>query len=144
MEQKQHRGPQVPFWEIRGGSRDHPTADTKAQPTSVALVGGAKASGRPTNDKRRQKKRTQWALGQEASSGNKRERKLTNEGPRKQGAGGDNQRTRMQDIRRFFEEKGGDKSPLLDRDMKEWKGGRAQSGPPLEAGSRREEKQDSI
>ena len=50
----------------------------------------------------------------------------------------------MQDIRRFFEEKGGDKSPLLEKDMKERKGDRIQGGPPLEAGLRKEEAQDRL
>ena len=43
-----NRGLTALFWEINGGSADHPTADTMAHPPSVAMVGSTVESGRPT------------------------------------------------------------------------------------------------
>ena len=100
----------------------------------MALVGGAEASGRPTTDKQRHRKRIQWVLGQATSGGNKGELGLAKESLKKQRAGGDISRNRLQDIRSYFEEKGRDNSLPLGRTLDEGKGGRTQGGPPLEAG----------
>ena len=117
MEQTQIRGPQVPFWEIRGGSTDHPTADTRAQQPSVALVGRAEARGRPAKKDSELKKRTQWALGKLAASSKDREEESPKEGHRKQKKGRDTpQRKGIRDIRSFFEAKEGPSGPFLGKD----------------------------
>ena len=110
----------------------------------MALVGGAEASGRPTTDNKRHRKRIQWVLGQATSGGNKGELGLTKESLKKQRAGGDIPRKRLQDIMSYFEEKGRDNSLPLGRTMEERKGGRTQSGPPLEAGPKVEVRRTEI
>ena len=116
------RGPKAPFWGTRGGSTDHPTADTRAQQPSVALVGRAEARGRPAKKDSGQKKRTQWALGKLATSNKDREEESTKEGHRKQKKGRDTpQRKGIRDIRSFFEAKEGPSGPFLGKDKKEGK-----------------------
>ena len=62
------RGPTAPFWEIRGGSKDHPTAETLAKHLpSIARVGGAEARGRPTRKRPEAEKRDQETLGRMAT-----------------------------------------------------------------------------
>ena len=84
MESTKYRGPTAPFWEIRGESADHPTADTMAKPPSKAMVGSAEERGRPTRKESQAKKRATWALGMKASSQKEGKEKLGNEGPKKQ------------------------------------------------------------
>ena len=127
MEQQTYRGPQVPFWEIRGGSTDHPTADTKAQPPSVALVGSAVAWGRPTREAERNKKRSHWVLGRQAASLEERKEKSARGGTRKQRGGRDSPAgKRIKDIRQFFEAKGGSSGPSLESDRNGGEGSRTQ------------------
>ena len=122
MEQNQLRGPQVPFWEIRGGSTDHPTADTRAQQPSMALVGRAEERGRPARKDSGQKKRTQWALGMMAAGSNERKEVPVKEGHRKQRKGrGTPQGKGIKDIRSFFEAKEGPSSPFLGKNRNEGK-----------------------
>ena len=122
MEQIQTGGPQVPFWEIRGGSTDHPTADTRAQQPSVALVGRAEERGRPARKDSGQKKRTQWALGKLAAGSKDREEDSPKEGHRKHRKGrGTPQGKGIKDIRSFFEAKEGTCGPFLGKDRSEGK-----------------------
>ena len=99
-----------------------------AQPPSVAMVGRAEECGRPSREEGRKKKRTHWVLEYEASGNKEGKGKLGKGGNRKQRGGGDVPGTRIQDIRNFFEAKGGDSSPLLETDLKEGKGNGTQSG----------------
>ena len=131
MEHIQTRGPEVPFWEIRGGSTDHPTADTRAQEPSVALVGSAEVRGRPARKECGKKKRTQWVLGKLAAGHKEGKEGSTGEGPRKQRKGKDTpHRKGIEDIRTFFEAKEGPSGPFLGREQKAGKEGRTQGGPP--------------
>ena len=80
-------------------------------------------------------------LEQEASESKEGKGMLGKGGSRKQRTGGDIPGKKIQDIRNFFEAKGGGNSPLLGIDLKEDKGDRTQSGPLLGAGSRKEQPQ---
>ena len=131
MEQNQLRGPQVPFWEIRGGSTDHPTADTRAQQPSMALVGRAEERGRPARKDSGQKNRTQWALGKLAAGSKEREEDSPKEGHRKQKKDrGTPQGKGIRDIRMFFEAKEGTLGPFLGEERSEGKQGMTQCGQP--------------
>ena len=100
-----------------------------AQPPSVVMGCGAEECGRPTREDGRRKKRTYWVLEQEASGNKEGKGKFGNGGSRKQRTGGDIPGKKIQDIRNFFEAKGGDNSPLLGKDLEERKGDGTQCGP---------------
>ena len=129
MKHTNNRGPTAPFWEIRGGSADHHTADTMAQPPSVAMVGSAVESGRLTRKESRLKKRTHWVLEKQAPSQEEGKGKLVIGDSRKQGKSRGNPGGRIQDIRRYFEGKGRGSAPSLESGWEEGKDNGTQSGP---------------
>ena len=105
-ESNNSRGPCAPFWEIRGSSKDCPTADTLVNPTSKTRVGGAEECGRPTGKQRKGENRKFNFLEQEAPRSSNRKKDSTT-GPGQKVRGKGNQLRNVKDIRNFFEERVG-------------------------------------
>ena len=89
----------------------------------MARVGSAVVSGRPTRKEGRTKMMTHWVLEKQASGVEEAKGKLVKGDTRKQGRGrGNPAGGRIQDIRKFFEGKGGHSGPSLESGWKEGEG----------------------
>ena len=133
--QQKMRSPQItgglwpPFWELRGESADHPTADTMAKLPSKAMADGAEECERPTNKERQQKKRANWAQGNQASSHSKGKERSAKETKNSKGKGKNTPQDRFSDIRQWFEAKGRGESLSLEQDKEGGQGSRTKGGP---------------
>ena len=112
VESDEPRGPTAPFWEIRGGSKDHPTAETLAKHLpSIARVGGAEARGRPTRKRPEAENRDQETLGMMAPNQSGRNKGSTRKTGLSRIQSKDKSSADVKGIRSYFEEKaGGDSS----------------------------------
>ena len=105
----------APFWEIRGGSKDHPTAETLVPVApSTARVGGAEESGRPNSQRWQGENRAKVAQGRKASGQGKGERGSTQRSGHRQGGKG-SQTGKVQGIKTYFEAKAGGKGTQTDK-----------------------------
>ena len=105
----------APFREIREGYECLPTADAlDPTKTSEARAGCAEVRGRPARKQEKTQNRTEWVLGKVAPGKRDRKWKLTEENS-KEKQGRSHPADRVKGLRHYFEAKGKDLGPPLEK-----------------------------